>query len=759
MPVDGLVAGATPGVFYGATAVAHDGSGTVFRFGAGTNPVITPPFIIVQPVGANCLVSNSVTLTVTAGGAAPLHYQWGRVGAVLPVNATGATSNILTLANLKLANSGSYFVVVTNAGGSVTSTVAALTVLQGPTIAGTPKVPSGILQGQALSLTVAATGSGLIYEWLDNNVILTDNGFNISGSATSNLVINPAYTTNSGSYKVVVSNAIASATSGVFTVTVSADTVAPGVAITSPAKDGTRSNAVLWTFSGTASDNVRVTNVNYWITNLNGAPLVGPIAANLTAGSSAASPSNWTAIVSPPAGSNVFAAQSRDFSGNPSPIASRKFFVKSPVMLTLKTAGTGSGTFKGTNFISGETNVPANNAMLNVGESYSITAIPDAHSFFEAWTGTADMAYAPTLNFIMESNTSITAYFITNMFLGMAGTYNGLFASYPVAEETAGMISGLILKTNGVFGGTLYLDGASPGISGTFSSEGYWSNLVPVGPHNNVKVELSVDSDIAPRMISGAVIGTNQGGWASEVMLVAGLTNSSQLAGKFTMLIPWGASSAPANPPGYGYALLSNAAATATVNMTGFMADGTAISQSMPIGEDGGITIYPSPYNTGTNGMLFGRIYFVNTPILPNPSGSLTWIKKQAASGSFKAGFTNSSIEVEGSPWSPSMPLTNVIPAGSPLIVAGGGLTNALSLDVSVANKTNLAPAGPAPNYASGSVNTNNGQFTVSFTNNARVVVTGRGALLQDIRFGAGFFASPTNNPTNFGSITLGVAP
>jgi hypothetical protein len=350
----------------------------------------------------------------------------------------------------------------------------------------------------------------------------------------------------------------------------------------------------------------------------------------------------------------------------------------------------------------------------------------------------------------MKSNTSLTANFVTNMFLGMAGNYNGLFTNTngTITEETAGMIGGLTLKTNGIFSATLFLDGAARSISGAaFSPQGYWSNLVSVGPHDNVKVELNVLAGSSPRMITGWVIGTNLGGWTSEVTLVATLPNSSNFARKFDMVIPPEPRSPVTNPPGYGYALLANAPATATVNMTGFLADGTAISQSMPIGEDNGITIYPSPFITAANGMLFGRLSLSNSPGSPGPSGSLTWIKKEAASGSFKAGFTNAQLEVQGSPWiTPQI----TMPPDSPLTVTGGGLATPLTFYVAV-NGTNLAPTN-MPNYKLGSVNTNNGQMTITFTNNHNVIVTGHGVLLQDLQLGAGYFVSPNNNPANFGS-------
>ena len=40
-----------------------------------------------------------------------------------------------------------------------------------------------MVQGQALSLKVGASGGGLTYQWLSNNVALSDGGY-VSGSGT-----------------------------------------------------------------------------------------------------------------------------------------------------------------------------------------------------------------------------------------------------------------------------------------------------------------------------------------------------------------------------------------------------------------------------------------------------------------------------------------------------------------------------------------------------------------------------------------------
>jgi len=732
------------------------------------------PAIVTSPASTNGLVGSNVTLTVSASGTAPLHYQWSKNGTAASNNVAGATTNTLKLANLALANAGSYWVVVTNTYGSATSTMAVLTVVAPPIIATQPKTPVSIVQGAELSLTVVAGGTPpLTYQWLVNGVHLT-NAVNISGFANSNLVINPASTANSGSYLVVITNAYAAVTSAVSAVTVAVDRNAPNVTITSPAS-GARSNAPM-TFSGkTWETNVLITNVNYWITNWNGTPLVQSQAV-LTAGPG--SLSNWTVTVSPPAGSNTFVVQSQDFSGNTSQVVSVKFFLKSPVALALITnSGTGGGKVMVTSFLSGET-VSANNPMLNVGEAYAITATPDANSLFDGWTGNAGTTNGLTLDFIMQSNTSLTANFVTNIFLGMAGTYNGLFsvqAANPTVE-TAGLIGNLALRTNGGYSATVYLAGSAPGLAGgTFAPVGSVTTNVTTALDGKVTVQLTVNAGSAPRTITGwvtgtntiTVNGTNQSGWTSGVTLVAGLTNSSLDAGRYTLLIPPAPQqSVPANPapPGYGYALLTNNPGTATVlpsiSIGGVLADGAAFSQGVQIGEDNMIPVYANPYSTNVPGLLFGWLNLSNTPAVAAPSGELTWIRKESASGLFNAGFTNLLVAAQGSPWLNSAPITSVIPPGSLLTLSNGNLTVPLTFDVSL-NNTNLVltPTPAGANYSgSGSINTNSGQLTITVTNAAvvsKVILAGHGAVLQDSGSGGGFFLVPAANPTNAGTFEL----
>ena len=84
-----------------------------------------PPSISMQPQSQNVLAGQTATFSVTAGGTLPLNYQW-RLGGT---NLLGVMTNSLVLANVQPTNSGDYSVVITNIAGSVTSSVATLTIL------------------------------------------------------------------------------------------------------------------------------------------------------------------------------------------------------------------------------------------------------------------------------------------------------------------------------------------------------------------------------------------------------------------------------------------------------------------------------------------------------------------------------------------------------------------------------------------------------------------------------------------------------
>jgi hypothetical protein len=86
------------------------------------------PIIRVQPSSLTVTLGQPVNFSVVAVGSQPLSYQWLFDGSPL-ADATNAT---LTLAGAQFSDAGQYAVVVSNAGGSVSSSPAVLTVTYPP---------------------------------------------------------------------------------------------------------------------------------------------------------------------------------------------------------------------------------------------------------------------------------------------------------------------------------------------------------------------------------------------------------------------------------------------------------------------------------------------------------------------------------------------------------------------------------------------------------------------------------------------------
>ena len=89
------------------------------------------PIITQQPAPTvqYCFAGSTNKWSVVAVAGAPVAYAWCRDGTLLP----GATNSTLQLCSLQTTDSGDYTVVLSNAFGMVTSSVASLTVLPAPT--------------------------------------------------------------------------------------------------------------------------------------------------------------------------------------------------------------------------------------------------------------------------------------------------------------------------------------------------------------------------------------------------------------------------------------------------------------------------------------------------------------------------------------------------------------------------------------------------------------------------------------------------
>lgn len=184
-------------------------------FGAGTAGKCHPTFspaITSQPHDTTVNAGANATFTVTATGTATLAYQWLHGG--LPIS--DATQTSLTISSAQPMDGGSYSVVVTNAVGSATSSVATLTVSVFPPTITTQPLSRSIPVGASVILSVAATGtSPLSFQWLADSTVM-------AGETNATLNLGVVQLSAAGSYSVLVSNPYGTVASSnaVITVTV-----------------------------------------------------------------------------------------------------------------------------------------------------------------------------------------------------------------------------------------------------------------------------------------------------------------------------------------------------------------------------------------------------------------------------------------------------------------------------------------------------------------------------------------------------------
>jgi PKD repeat protein/subtilisin-like proprotein convertase family protein len=191
-----------------------------------TLTVVAPPVIVSGPSSQSLAVGQDATFLVAATNDCGngLFYQWRWNGADI----AGETGSSYSRTNVQCADAGSFDVVVTNQAGSLTSSVAVLTVVAPPVILSGP-AGQAVPRGQNASFVVQATnncGDGLVYQWRWN-------GADIAGETGSSYIRPSVQCADAGSLDVVVTNLAGSLTSSVAALTV----VAPPVILSGPASE------------------------------------------------------------------------------------------------------------------------------------------------------------------------------------------------------------------------------------------------------------------------------------------------------------------------------------------------------------------------------------------------------------------------------------------------------------------------------------------------------------------------------------------
>ena len=405
------------------------------------------------------------------------------------------------------------------------------------------------------------------------------------------------------------------------------DTKAPKVAFTVPGANAKVTNAVL-TVYGMASDEVGLKRVEVQYGTNDFKPAVG---SNF-----------WSAQINLEIGTNAVFARAVDYRGHTSVVA-RRDFIRLPIsqLLLLATPG-------------GTVTPNLNQSVLIVGQRYTLTAKPASKFLFAGWTGGV-ATNTPKLTFTMVSNLVLQANFVTNDFLGVKGTYQGLFDDTNApAHETAGFFKATVSDKGG-YSGSLKQGTKSYSFSGHFELDGKSTNWIKFQKTNTLVAVLCLDLTNGLNAITGTLTGSNLNArvLATRPIYKSGVSNAP-FAGRYTM--NFAGTPDPAHPPGFGVlTVVADSAGTTTTS--GTLGDGTKISQTIPASHDGLVPYYQS-LSSG-RGSIFGWLRFTNDA--PDTlAGSLLWTKPSAPTDKlYPNGFTNSTTAF-GSTYSSALLATSI---------------------------------------------------------------------------------------------------
>lgn len=496
------------------------------------------------------------------------------------------------------------------------------------------------------------------------------------------------------------------------------DSKLPTLTILTPAANAKVTDAALASLAltGKATDNKGVTAVR---ASLNGAPL-----PNATLDAADAASTNFALAITPVPGLNTLTVQSVDARGNVSAMQTRKFtYVKMRPLKVLITGPANSGTlpapFPGTQD-------------RQLGSTYSLKATAKTGYVFNGWTGiSGPAAELPTLSFVFTEGMELTASFIENPFLAVAGAYNGLVKADTgtlANKSTTGFINATV-QTTGGFSGNLSMDGYTLKIIGVFDNSG----VARFGTNRDTTVTLARAGK--PGLVLSLLLDLNNGTgkltgqviekFRTDTVAVSnvdadraffdGKTPATTVAapylknkGAHTAIFAAHATQtglATADyPQGDGFAIVT-VSAKGQVTVVGTLADNTALSASAPLSKDYEVPVFAQLY--GKAGLIAGKVKFDSTQTSSDLLGAdILWFRPYLWGQHYPFGWMEGiKVDVLGANYGPPATAnTSVFPGLSAVNLESGNTSLTFSsgllaanvvknINIDTANKVSNAPA------------------------------------------------------------------
>jgi hypothetical protein len=575
---------------------------------------VGPPLILTQPQSQTVIATAAASFSSTTLGIAPLSFQW--YDGTTPL--AGATNTLLALAHVADSNAGNYHFTVVNAAGAATSSVVTLTVIDHPSILTQPQSQT-VISTTAASFSSTITGTApLSFQWYDGTMV-------IAGAPNSVLAWTRVADSNAGNYYFTVANAAGVVTSSLATLTV---IDLPSI-LTQPQSH----SVIVATPTSFSSATAGTAPLSFqWY---DGATAIAGATSSVLA---------WASVADSNAGSYHFTVANA--AGSVMSSVATLTVIDHPAILTQPQSQTVIATTPAS-----FSSVSTGTAPLSIQWYDGTTAIMGATSSTLAWPG-ATSSNAGSYHFTVAnaagavtSSVATLTVLPTNTIATVAGAYNGLFfptnanGTPNITETSAGFLGNCIVASNGAYSAKIYLGGLSCSLAGVFNISGNASATIPLAGFGltNLTAVMHLDLINGTRQMTGRISSTTVSNvWTAPLLAdLAPNVTTGQLAVVNLLISPGSSSNAPTND-----GVASGVIVNGVLSLAGVLGDNTAVSQTVPISQNGNAPIYVNLYNN--NGLLEGWINLAGS----NVTGNLTWVCP--GTGLSLAGGFNTVVQVTG---------------------------------------------------------------------------------------------------------------
>jgi hypothetical protein len=201
----------------------------------------------------------------------------------------------------------------------------------------------------------------------------------------------------------------------------------------------------------------------------------------------------------------------------------------------------------------------------------------------------------------------------------VAANFNGLFSESSGVEVGRSGSVNINTTKHGTYSGKASLGGKSVSFHGSFDSSGASTTSAASKTSGILTFGLQVATDNST--ITGMVSGD---GWAADLTAYRALfdkrSNPAPFAGNYNLIFPGPGDADPAHPQNDGTGTVS-VSTSGQVKFKGVLGDGTKVSQSTTVSQDGNWPFYIPIYKQG--GEIIGWLNFNGTTV----GGQTSWIK------------------------------------------------------------------------------------------------------------------------------------